>query len=444
MRTAVIYLGTLFLAGYAVRDWYKSVCGLIIMTAVLDNPNMPREMFGIGGLNPWNLLFFVVVPAWLVSRRREGLKWDMPWHMNLLLLLYVGVILVGFARLLLDRGPITASTGELVREYLLNTLKYIVPGLLLFDGARDRTRFVLGMASLLAVYVVVALLVIKWMPLTAASGGEYFQARAMRRLHEEIGIHRTALSVMLAGACWAMLGVRSLADRRSVRLGLLGVVAIVFFAQALTAGRGGYLASACVGLVLCLLRWRKYLLVAPLAVAAVLSLVPGVRERALTGIKADSEGAEDAVDEETLSAGRLSVWPYMLAKVWEAPIVGFGRLGYQRSGLAAYIAEEIDPTFPHPHNAYLEWLLDNGWLGLALVAPFYLAVLGYALVLFTDSSHPMYVAAGAAAFALVFSQLVGGMTGRSWYPDAETLGMWCAIGLMMRVWVERARVREAT
>jgi hypothetical protein len=71
-------------------------------------------------------------------------------------------------------------------------------------------------------------------------------------------------------------------------------------------------------------------------------------------------------------------------------------------------------------------------------------VLGYALVLFTDSSHPMYVAAGAAAFALVFAQLVGGMTGRSWYPDAETLGMWCAIGLMMRVWVERARVREAT
>src|SRR5262249_41657374 len=164
MRTAVIYLGTLFLVGYAARDWYKSLCGLIVMTAVLDNSNMPREMFGIGGLNPWHRLFFAILPAWLLGRRRERLRWDMPRHMNLLLFLYVTLIVVGFVRLLVDRGPIVESTGELLREYLLNTLKYMVPGLLLFDGARDRPRFVLGMASLLAVYVIVALLVIKWMP----------------------------------------------------------------------------------------------------------------------------------------------------------------------------------------------------------------------------------------------------------------------------------------
>jgi len=317
----------------------------------------------------------------------------------------------------------------------------MVPGLLLFDGARDRGRFVLGLASVLAIYVIVALLVIKWMPLSAASGGTYFQARAMTRLHQEIGFHRTALSVMLAGACWAMLGARLLADRRWVRVGLLGVVATLFFAQALTAGRGGYLASACVGLVLCLLRWRKYFLVAPLAVVLVLAVAPGVRERTLTGFAPADEDADEAVDEDALSAGRLGVWPYMIAKVWEAPVVGFGRLGYQRSGLAAFIAEEIDPSFPHPHNAYIEWLLDNGWLGFALVAPFYVLVVAYALSLFRDSGHPMYVAAGATAFALVFAQLIGSLTGRSFYPDAETVGMWCAIGLMLRVWVERARTR---
>ncbi|MFW9807085.1 MAG: O-antigen ligase family protein, partial [Candidatus Thorarchaeota archaeon] len=75
--------------------------------------------------------------------------------------------------------------------------------------------------------------------------------------------------------------------------------------------------------------------------------------------------------EDALSAGRLKVWPYMLDKVGDSPLIGFGRLGYQRSGIYAYITEEVDPTFPHPHCAYIEWLLDNGWLGMAVMMVLY-------------------------------------------------------------------------
>jgi hypothetical protein len=145
------------------------------------------------------------------------------------------------------------------------------------------------------------------------------------------------------------------------------------------------------------------------------------------------------IDEERLSSGRLKVWPYMVAKIRESPWVGFGRFGYQRSGLYALLRSEVDATFPHPHNAYLEWLLDNGWLGMAPMIVLYGLVLLLSLVLFTDSRQPLFVATGGLAFALVSAQLLGSVTGRSWYPSQETVAMWCAVGLMLRVWLERSR-----
>lgn len=444
MRIYFIYLAIIFLSGYAWRDWFPPACGLVAISAMVNHPDMPGQMFGIGGLNPWNFLLFAILPAWLVGRWRDGYTWDLPPHLALLLATYVAIILVGFVRLLVEPSPIVMTRGEMIREYLLNPLKFMLPGLLFFDGARGRSRFLMGLGAIFFVYLFVAALVFKWMPLSQVGASGDIAVRSLRRLGAETGFYRTTVSVMLAGASWGVLAARGLFSSRLASLASFGLFLALVFAQALTGGRGGYLAWACVGLVLCLLRWRVLLLVGPLLVTAILVLVPPVRDRALEGFRpsADAQMGEEAVDQDTLSAGRLLVWPYMMAKIQEAPFFGYGRLGFQRSGLYAFLVQEVDPSFPHPHNAYLEWLLDNGWIGMCLTAPFYALVVLYSLVLFRDSSHPLFVAAGGLAFSLVFSQLVGGLTGRHWYPDEETVGMWCAIGLMMRVWVERARARN--
>jgi O-antigen ligase len=358
--------------------------------------------------------------------------------------LYVAVMGVSFLRLWLEPGPVTASTSELVGEYLLNPLKFLVPALMVFDGVRTRSRFVLALASILAVYVFLSILVIREIPLSEVVGGGSLSDWGLRRVLSETGFHRNGASVMLAGASWALLSVRPLAGSRRISLALLGIAGLVLFAQALTGGRGGYLAWFAVGLVLSLLRWRGTLLLAPIAVLLVLVLVPAVRERALEGLSESEQDLQDVetpghVDTQALSSGRVKVWPYMLAKVGEAPFVGFGRIGYERSGLHAFLSTDVDDSFPHPHSAYLEWLLDNGWLGMAPMGVLYGLVLLLSLILFTDSRHPSFVVAGGVAFALVFAHLVGSMTGRSWYPSEETVGMWCAVGLMLRVWVERSR-----
>ena len=76
IRVTALLLVVAFLAVYAFRDWFKSLCGLILIMAVIEHPDMPKSIMGIQGLNPWNLLLSMVTLAWFISRRREGLVYS--------------------------------------------------------------------------------------------------------------------------------------------------------------------------------------------------------------------------------------------------------------------------------------------------------------------------------------------------------------------------------
>ena len=99
MRVYALYLVVAFLSAYAFRHWYRSLCGLILLMAVIEHPDMPKSILGIQGFNPWNILMLSITMGWLINRRREALVWDMPPHLNVMLLLYLVIIVVGFMRL---------------------------------------------------------------------------------------------------------------------------------------------------------------------------------------------------------------------------------------------------------------------------------------------------------------------------------------------------------
>jgi hypothetical protein len=50
MRVYLVYLGAVFLATYAWKDWFPAAAGLVLMMAVQDHPDS-RELLGITGLN---------------------------------------------------------------------------------------------------------------------------------------------------------------------------------------------------------------------------------------------------------------------------------------------------------------------------------------------------------------------------------------------------------
>ena len=431
------------LAVYAWRDWYKSLCGLVLLMAIIERPDMPRSLPGLRGVTPWNLLLLTIVLAWAFNRRREGLRWDMPASIALAFLAYVTVVVVAFARMLSDGDRLDLDTAAMVSQYLVNPLKWIVPALLFYDGCRTRERLRLGLLAVIGVYALIAAQTIRLIPPQHVLDAAELERRSRKILEMEVGYHRIDISMMLAGASWAALAVREALASRRLRLAMAILAVAIVYGQALTAGRAGYATWAAVGLVLCTLRWRRYLLVAPLLVAGILWAVPGAAGRMMQGVSAE-ETLEDAdqIDEAEVTSGRTVIWPYVIEAIGEAPLFGYGRQAMKRTGLAQFLREYLGEGFVHPHNAYLEMLLDAGWVGLCLVLPVYLLALGHGLRLFRDRS-PWCVAAGGAGLALVLALLCASVGAQTLYPREGTVGMWCAMGLLFRMAVERDRRSSA-
>jgi O-antigen ligase len=274
------------------------------------------------------------------------------------------------------------------------------------------------------------------MPFEALVNQDLLARQSQKTLRAQIGYYRVDLSVMLAGASWALIAAQSLVVSLHRRTLVLISALLVVFAQALTGGRGGYVAWAVAGLTLTLLRWPRYLLLAPV-LAIALSLVPGVSGRILEGIVDSHTSGSEELDVDAVTAGRNNIWPPVIDKIASEPIVGYGRRAMERTGLSTAI--ESEELVTQPHNAYLEMLLENGLVGLAVTLALFVYILAHSLSLTRAVRSPLFVAMGAVTSALVIAQLAGSITGQSFYPREGTLGMWCAIGLMLRVSVERAR-----
>ena len=447
IRYSLLTLAIVFVLAYAWRDWFKSLCAIIAFMGVYLRKDMPTSMLGVQGLNLFNIMLLNVLLAWAASRRRERLRWDLPAHVSLLLALYLLIFLVSFARMMADPGGLQTSSGDLWSNYFVNTLKWVIPALLLYDGCRSRERFYWGLFAILAIYLLLALQCARLI-MPSVDLAE-LERRSRKILELQTGYHRIDLSTMLSGASWALFAAHVLFRRVWLRMAVLGASLAIFYGQLLTAGRAGYLTWAGVGLVLCSLRWRRYLLVAPILVLGVSLALPAVVERALEGFVSDEASmvGEDSIDETKLFAGRNRIWPYVIAKIRENPLIGYGRQAQRRLGLARFASLELHDAFGHPHNAYLELLLDTGIVGFVPVMAFFGVALFHGLRLFLDSRSPVFIAAGAAAMALTLGWMGGSMGAQTFYPREGSVGMWCAILLMFRVSVERsraiARLRQA-
>jgi len=449
MRVYVVYFAVAILAIYAWRNWFVSCCGLVLLMAIMQHEDMPKTIGGIQGLNPWNVLLADVALAWLAQRRRQGLRWDMPRHVTFLLVAYLAIILIGFARLLLDRAYIeNYALKSLFSEELVNTIKWVVPGVMLYDGCRTRQRLIGALICICLLYVLLAGQVIRRMPPSSAFGGGDVRIHKLRlKTCAGIGYSLPDMSTILAGAFWALVSLRLLcrSNRRLLAL-LAAAAAATFYAQLLTGGRAGYAAWVVVGLTLCLLRWRRAMLLAPVIPILLLIAFPGTVQRATQGFGQVGATGQVVTDEYSLTSGRNLIWPHVIEKIADAPTIGYGRLAMIRTGLRDDLGRlyGLAEAFPHPHNLYLEWLFDNGTLGAIPVFGLFALIVGYAMSLFCDRTNIWCAAAGGVALSLVGAQLVAGIGSQHFYPRESTVGMWAAIFLMLRVLVERRKWREAT
>jgi O-antigen ligase len=430
----------------AWKDWYRSLCGLILLMGIYQHSDMPNSMFDIPGLNPWNLLLFMIVIAWFSKRRRDGCKWDMPSKFNKLLWLYLCLIILGFFRMTWDLDGMSnyasitgwhmpSNTG-LWNEYLLNTIKWVIPGLLLFDGCRTDAQIKLATIAIIGASGILALQVIQYIPLYTLISDKNLSEETVSRLRKNVGYHRTDLAVMLAGFFWALFSIKELFSLKKWWFFPLYAGGLLTFllSLALTGGRGGYLAWVGVGFLFCIFRYRKLLFLLPIMIAITLPYAPALVNRLTEGVS-----SEEGVNQDALTAGRNIAWPLVIEKIKEAPIIGYGREGMKQTGIATTLSLEFKESAPHPHNAYLEILLDNGIIGFIIVISFYFLIIKNSLTLFRDRDSIHFRVIGGICLSLVGSQLIGSLTGQTFYPRELTAGTWCSIGLLLRMVVIRSK-----
>ena len=462
IRITLLWMLVIVLAGWAWRDWYKSLCGLILLMAVVQHPDFPNSVLGIHGLNPWNVLLAVVFFAWLASRKNEGLKYDAPPSIVALMVVFFFFVVLAYVRMAGDEGSLgvyaeyfgekAPSQMYLFSEYIINCLKWVVPGVLLYDGCRSESRLRLATFTILLMYVLLAVQVIRWMPLAMITSGDELSQRGLKILVNEIGFHRVNISMMLAGASWALYAAKDMPKHYLARMACVFFAGVLLFALALTGGRMGLVTWGILGVVFSIWKWRKLMLVGPLLLAIIIISVPAARERLMQGFSGGEVQTNVNIQETlevehgqthwyTVTSGRSFAWPFVIEKIGERPLVGYGRDAMIRTGVAGMLWADYGEAFPHPHNAYLQWIMDNGIVAAIPVFAMFAIFIRRAKSLFDDDSDTTYAVVGGVCLALILAFLVAGIGSQTFYPREGAVGMWCAIGLALRVWVQREKLR---
>ena len=463
IRITLLTLLIAYLSAYAWKDWFRAACWLVLLVVIIQHPDMPKSIFGIPGFNLWNVLFLNVVLSWLSARKKNRLKWDMPSKINTLFFIYALVILLAVFRLFMDQSGIKEladatpslnfmeiSTVKIFSEYIINCFKWTTLAFIIFEGAKTEDRVKFGLWIVVLVYILFSIQVIKSMGLGSLKiSGDALQYKAFKVLSSNVGFHRVNLSMMLSGGFWMVFCMKEYVSSKKFYFLIIPMCLTIFVAQALTGGRMGYVTWAILGFLLCIFKWRKYFLLIPFVIMGIGIIAPSAIDRLTTGLVSnDDEFSEEAstdfevqeIDTAAMTSGRVLVWPMVVDAIYDRPIIGYGRLAMTNTtGITLEMINQYGEgeLFPHPHNAYLELLLETGLLGSIPIFYLYYLFLKYSFSLFIDNRKSVYIVVGGATFSILVSLLVAGFGSQSFYPREGSIPMWCLLGLMLRVYVDR-------
>lgn len=443
IRVTLLSLFVLFLWAYAFRDWMVSLCGLIMLTFAMQRADMPSQIAGIPGLNPWNITLAVVTLAWLQQRRHERRPWNLSGPSVLVIGGYIGVIVLAYVQAMLSANAFPPGFQSnlpqfLTVDHLVNPLKFTWVALLLADGCHSRRRLVMALATLAGLGALYAIMVVKVMPLESLQGQDFMRYR--KRIDREIGLNANDMAKVLALTFWSILATQRLWWRPWwFRIGVLAAYPVTLLGLALCYSRAGYLTFLAVGLVLGCVRWRKLLWLGLPALLVLVALMPSVTERMAMGF---DQGAEEDPDWNQVTAGRTgNLWPPIIEEIWKAPLFGHGRLAILHTPAHDKILASEGAVPFTPHNGYLEVMVDSGAVGLIVVlaAFFGAALLSYRLMRLKE---PLLVALGGVGLAHAGGCLVNALSGGLLMPTQSMLATLCAFGIVLRVWSGRVRAAQ--
>lgn len=438
IRLTVLSLLVAGLCVYAWRDWFVSLCGLVLLTTFTQHHDMPRMMMGIPGLNPWNIVLVVVICVRCMQHSRN--PWRPPFLVSGLLIAYVLLLVLGALVAVVDvdtlaaRGWPVRSTTTLVMDLILNPVKYLAVGVLMYDGARSRRNMWMGVGTIVLYGVLHSLMMYKTMK-GVVFYGDYEDARRMT--DKMIGLHANDLAALLTMTLWSAIFLATMLKGKW--RWVWGLVAVVVVPTIVGChSRTAYVAVVAVAVVLGIVRWRKLLVVLPVGVIVAIALFPQIGMRLGMGF---GEG-HGATDWNEVTAGRTdNLWGPTMDQIVESPLIGHGRLAIGRTACYEEILAREGTVPTHPHNSYLEVLLDFGLVGLLVVTGLFLTIGWAAYQMMRCRNDVLVTVVGAVGFVGIVHVLALGLSSNYFYPKQSMMWLLCSSGLTIRMWtVRNARV----
>jgi O-antigen ligase/polysaccharide polymerase Wzy-like membrane protein len=428
---------------FILLDFRLGVVLLILLMPISGSYVFPHAMLGITGLNPLNLLLVGTLGSCLLHGLSDGsLRRFLP--RPLLWLYVVPILLAGalgsrhvgdiapafFMYDLLEFDSVAGYVRDLVTKPLLMVVFALLVGAAVSRSEKPEKFLVPALISIWVMgSMVIVFVSLSGVALNQLAGSD------SREFLSALGMHANELGRLYVVAYALLLFPWAESKGLGIKLVLLASMGLVVAALVLTFSRGAFVAFIAVNLLFLL--WRRnaktLTFFALLAAVALFALPDAVYDRVTTNF---GSGAD------AISAGRIDfIWLPLLPEVLRSPIYGSG-LGSilwsdaMRSGAGTTIL-----AVSHPHNAYLEALLDMGIAGLILVCAYFAHVWkGFRALGFDPSLSPtlrgFYL--GAAAGLLGF--LVCSITDGSLAPKPEQAFLWLAIGMM---YGQRARKSAA-
>jgi O-antigen ligase len=426
----VSLLGCVFI----LRDFRVGVVLLILLLPLSRSYVFPHEMLGIKGLNPFNLLLVGTLGSCLLHGLFDGSLRRFMGHP--LLWLYIVSILIAGAlgsRHVGDVAPyyfinqmlyFDSAPGYL-REMVLKPLLIVVYALLVgaaVSKAAQPEKFLVP--TLISIWVMSSMVIV-FVFLSGVALSEL--ASSLRgSLTTWVGMHENELGRLYAVAYALLLFTWAESKDRGLKLALLASMGLVVVALMLTFSRGAFLGFIVVNVLFLL--WRrnaKALTFAVLLAAVALFLLPGaVYDRVETGFGSGLNA---------ISAGRIeSIWLPLLPEILRSPVYGNG-LGSILWSEAMRRADGVAIlAVGHPHNAYLEVVLDMGIAGLIIVCAYFVHVWkGFRALSVDPALSPALRGFYLGAAAGLASLLIAAITDSSLIrPGPEQAFLWLAIGMM--------------
>jgi O-antigen ligase len=421
---------------FILRDFRVGVVLLILLLPISNSSVFPHAMLGVMGLNPANLLLIATLVSCLLHGLFDGsLRCFMP---RPLLWLYVVPILVAGAlgSRHLDEIPTFLFKGLIefdsvagyFRDHVVKPLLMVIFALLVGAAvSRSEKPEKFLVPTLISIWGMVSLVVV-FVFLSGASLREMASSES-RQLLSPLGMHANELGRLYACAYALVLFTWAESKSPGFRLALLASMGLVMVALVLTFSRGAFLGFILVNVLFLL--WRrnaKTLILFGLLAACVLFLLPGeVYDRVTTGF-----GRGFGSGSNMISAGRIEfIWLPLLPELPKSPIFGHGLESILWSEPMRRGAGTTILAVGHPHNAYLQALLDMGIAGLILLCAYFVHVWRSFRALSVDPAlsptlRGFYLGAAAGLASLLISYI----TDSSLRPGPEQAFLWLAIGMM--------------